>query len=134
MIIDATNSIVGRLGTVVAKEVLRGREVKIVNSEKAIVIGDPKLILKRSLEKRKLGTGVQKGPHYPSKPDMMLKRSIRGMLPWKRTSGREAYKRIKCFIGVPELLKEEKTVSFANKKKPLKFITLGRLSSLIRQK
>jgi len=41
---------------------------------------------------------------------MFVKRTIRGMLPFKRARGREAFKNIKCHIGVPENLKNENHV------------------------
>ena len=52
MIFDAEGSIVGRLATQVAKEALRGNEVIVVNSEKAVLVGDPKIILVKYLAKR----------------------------------------------------------------------------------
>ena len=41
---------------------------------------------------------------------MLVKRTIRGMLPFKRARGREAFKNIKCHVGVPDNLKNEKYV------------------------
>ena len=41
---------------------------------------------------------------------MFVRRTIRGMLPWKRSRGREVYKNIKCHVGTPESLKSEKAI------------------------
>ncbi len=107
MIIDATDLIIGRIATVAAKKALLGEEVKVVNCEKAIITGNKKRIIDDFKQKRERGIPL-KGPYYPRQSHMILKRTIRGMLPYKRERGREALKKIKCFNGVPETLKNEK--------------------------
>jgi large subunit ribosomal protein L13 len=89
------------------------------------------VILEDYLKKRRLGKGVQKGPFFYYKAEMMLRKSIRGMLPWKRTRGREAYRQLICVKGVPEKYKDAKKVTF-EKRDRLKFITLQDLSKLIK--
>ncbi|UCD20824.1 MAG: 50S ribosomal protein L13 [archaeon] len=133
IILDATNAVVGRLAVFAAKKALEGNKIIILNSEKAIITGNPKLVLARHLQKSRLGVGVQKGPNIPKRAEMILRRIIRGMLPWKRTKGREAYKRIKCFLGIPTKYKDKEMKKF---EKPIKTktITLERLSQLVRQK
>lgn len=129
IIIDAKNSVAGRLASFVAKKALQGDKVIIVNSEKAVIIGKKAVILNRYIQKRQLGKGVQKGPHIPSKSDMILRRIIRGMLPWDRTRGREAYKRIYCFREIPEKYKnKEKEFIKLETKNALDYITLQDIS------
>ncbi len=132
IIIDATNSVVGRLASFAAKKLLQGNKIIVVNSEQAIMTGDSKLYMEKYIHKLRLGTGAQKGPHYPRRPEMMVRRMIRGMLPWKRTTGREAYRRIKCFVGVPEEYLSKEKIKIEKKIKT-KFITLGEFSKLITQ-
>jgi len=125
IVIDAKGSVMGRLATFAAKKALQGNDIIIVNSEEAIIIGKPREILKKHAERFALGRSVQKGPHYPRKSEHILRRSIRGMVGIKKSRGREAFKRVKCYIGVPEKYeKAEKLVVF--KKEPLNFITLKR--------
>lgn len=100
MIIDGKDAIVGRLATFAAQQALRGEEVIIVNSEKAIIVGNPRDIEERYKQRINRGTPF-KGPFYPRSPERILRRAIRGMLPIRKERGREAYKRIKCFIGIP---------------------------------
>lgn len=100
MIIDATNLIMGRLGAFVAKTALNGEEVIILNADKAVIVGRKDFLVNFYKEKLKVGT-PNYGPFYMRKPDRFLRRTFRGMLPWKNSRGKEAYKRIKCFIGVP---------------------------------
>ena len=46
VIIDAKNQVVGRLASIVATEVLKGKEIDIVNAEHAVIIGNPDFIVK----------------------------------------------------------------------------------------
>lgn len=104
---DATGCVLGRLATNVAQTVLddEDEEVAVVNCEKAIVTGDREDVLERYKEKHQRGT-QRKGPFFPRVPDRLVKRTVRGMLPYKKARGRDAYKRLKCYIGVPEELSD----------------------------
>ena len=104
MIIDATNLLLGRIGTKDAKAALNGEKVDIINSGKALISGDKKKIMAEYERKREMGI-PSKGPYYHRRPEMLLKRSIRNMLPLRKTRGQEALKRIKCHRGTPESLK-----------------------------
>jgi len=107
MIIDATNLLVGRMATRVAKKALLGEAIDIVNCEKAVISGNKKQILEKYMNALQRGE-IRKGPYVYRKPDLFVKRVIRGMLPRKRARGREALSRIMCHIGVPEELKNKK--------------------------
>src|SRR3989338_6403441 len=115
MIIDAKDTILGRLGSFVAKQVLRGNEVDVVNCEEAVVSGKKQALLSnyiRRIDRKAPG----KGPYLYRRPDMFVRRTIRGMLPFKTSRGREAFKKIKCHIGVPPELKDSKAVVFEDTK------------------
>lgn len=127
---DATNRIVGRLATRVAKNLLDGEEVVVVNVEKAILAG--KKEMKERLYKERIRRGDPlKGPFYPRYPDGIFRRAVRGMLPWHKPKGRDAFRRLKVFVGVPEEFKNKPMEKFkeadASKLKS-KYITLGELS------
>src|SRR3989344_7656110 len=107
MIIDATDLILGRMATVVAKKALIGEKIDIINCENAVVTGDKKNILANYKQKKDRGIPLH-GPYFPRYPDRLVRRTIRGMLPWKRTRGREAFKRVMCYISVPEQFKDKK--------------------------
>ena len=115
MIIDAKDAILGRLSSYASKQVLLGNKVDVINCEECVVSGKKQAILDEYLRRvhRKAPT---KGPYFYRRPDMFVKRTIRGMLPFKRARGRDTFKNIKCYIGVPENLKNEKalTVEGAN--------------------
>ncbi|MBS7655345.1 50S ribosomal protein L13 [Candidatus Bathyarchaeota archaeon] len=102
--IDAEDAILGRLASKAAKLALEGKEVIIFNAEKAVISGKKKAIVnevKRKLETRTLAS-VEKSPKHPRRPDLYVRRVIRGMLPWKKPKGKNAYKKVKVYIGIPE--------------------------------
>ena len=103
-IINAENLILGRMSSIIAKRLLNGEEVIVINAEKAIISGKKASIIKRSKEFLQVGH-PRKGPIHPKKPEKIVKRTIRGMLPWKKSKGRTAYKRLKVFAGEPEVIK-----------------------------
>ena len=109
MIIDAKDAVLGRLSTYVAKQILLGSRVEVVNCEEAVVSGKKHAILENYIRRidRKAPT---KGPYLYRRPDFFVRRTIRGMLPFKRARGRDAFKNIKCHIGVPENLKNETAI------------------------
>lgn len=115
MIIDGSNLILGRLASFVAKKLLMGEEVVIVNSENVLVTGKKDSVLERYRARSNIGY-VKKGPFWPKSPERLVRRTIRGMLPHKQDKGRKAYKRIKCYLGVPEEFKDKKldTIKEAN--------------------
>lgn len=118
MIIDATDLIIGRMASFAAKQVLLGEKVDIVNCEKAVITGSKKMIKDKYLQKVKRGI-PKSGPFYPKQSDRIVRRVVRGMLPFKKNRGREAFKRVMCYIGVPEKFQTQKfeTIENANIKK-----------------
>ncbi len=104
MIVDATGLVMGRLASVTAKHLLAGEDVKIVNIEKAIVTGRKERIFEDYGQARLRGT-KERGPYFPRRPDRIMTRTIRGMLPYKMQRGQDALSRLRVFIGVPRELK-----------------------------
>jgi len=105
--IDASNLVAGRLASFAAKQALQGNHIEIVNSGNAILSGNKKNLL--SEYSLRLQRGMPKtGPFYFRTEDRFLKRLIRGMIPYKKPKGSSALKRIRCYIGIPESLKNQK--------------------------
>ncbi len=105
IVIDGTGCVLGRIASIVAKMALKGEEIHIVNAEKIVITGNRKEIIERYLHKVKrtsLTNPRRYGPYFPKMPDRIVRRTVRGMLPYKTARGREAYKRVKAYIGVPE--------------------------------
>ena len=107
MIIDGNKLILGRVASVVAKKAFDGEFVIIVNCEKMIVTGSRKFLLNKFKERQDKGHPYH-GPFLPKMPDRLVKRVIRGMLPYKKERGRNALKKVMCYIGIPEKYKTQK--------------------------
>lgn len=130
-VIDASDSIVGRLSSAAAKLVLDGEQVVIVNAEKAVISGNPKETFSKYLKNIHRGFVWSKvGPYQPRMPDRIIRRTIRGMLPYKKDYGRKAFKRVKVYMGLPDKYKgkEERLDKTQRTSAVRKFITLGELS------
>jgi len=119
-VIDANGIILGRLASYAAKQALLGENIVILNAEKAIVSGKPKLITKQKAKKLEIKNKatLNEGPYHYRRPDRFLRRSIRGMLPWSKTRGREAFKRVMVYIGEPvEEIKRAQDIDISKEKK-----------------
>jgi large subunit ribosomal protein L13 len=129
VVINGENLILGRLASHVAKLLLSGEEVTIVNAERTIISGSKKNIIGDYHQKRNVGT-ARKGPFFPRMPDRIVKRTVRGMIPYKKSSGKDAYKKLKVYIGVPKDLKAEDLVTLesASAKGKVKYIELAEVS------
>ena len=104
-VIDATDSVLGRLASVVAKRLLNGEEIVIVNAEQAVISGDRVSVSDEY--KRMRGVGSQtSGPFFPRRPDQIVTRTIRGMMPYQKPRGKQAFKRLRVYIGVPDSYSE----------------------------
>jgi len=137
IIIDATNLIVGRIAAYAAKQALLGETVDIVNCENAIISGNRKRIFEKHKHKESLG-GPHWGPFFPKQADRHMRRVVRGMLSYKKARGKEAYKRVMCWLSVPEQLKGKKleTLKQANADKlpTTKYIKLSELMDFLKHK
>jgi large subunit ribosomal protein L13 len=101
-VINGDGLLLGRLASLVAQRGLAGEEIAIVNAEKAIISGSRARVLANYRHKVERGaSGNRWGPFVPRRPDHIMKRTIRGMLPYKRPRGVDALKRIKCYVGIP---------------------------------
>lgn len=134
IVIDAKDCIAGRVAAYAAKKALLGEHIAIVNSESAVISGNKQRIIADFLQKRNRGTWAT-GPFYLRQPDRLLRRIIRGMLPYKKERGRNAYKHILCYVGLPQELKDltKETLLGAQKAKlpHLKYMALGEISKLL---
>ena len=128
MIIDGKNLILGRASSYIAKQALLGESIDVINCEQMFISGSKMDIFDKYLHKKtEMGT-YKKGPFWPRRPDMFVKKTIRGMLPYKFPKGKAALKRIMFHIGSPEGLKgKPETIKFAlvDKIPNLKYIQIG---------
>jgi large subunit ribosomal protein L13 len=106
LVVDASNIVAGRIASIVAKQLLLGERVIVINAEKAVLSGNRASLINEY--KEKLGvrtlTAPWKGPFHWRQPHGILRRIIRGMLPWKKARGRLAMKNLRVYTGTPEKL------------------------------
>lgn len=128
VVIDARDCILGRVASNVADRALDGERIAVVNVEQAVITGNDDDIM--SVYEKRLDVGSDRGPYYPKRPDRIFKRSIRGMLPYKRPHGRKAFENVRCYIGNPyedeqaEVLDDTSLDRLSN----IKFVSLSDIS------
>ena len=94
--------VLGRASSYLAKELLtKEDEIVVVNAEKAVVSGRKRYTIERYKMERDVGS-VRKGPRFPKEADRIFRRTVRGMLPMKDSKGKNAYKKLRVYIGVPK--------------------------------
>jgi large subunit ribosomal protein L13 len=133
VVIDAEGLILGRMASSIAKRLLQGETVTIINAEKAAISGKRKSRVAEAKTFLEVGH-PRRGPYHPRRPDRIVRRTIRGMLPWKKPKGQQAYKRLKVFLGIPQEFKdkEAQTIPEANAERlRCPHITVGELAKEI---
>jgi large subunit ribosomal protein L13 len=110
---------------------LCGEEIDVINAESAVVSGSAETTLSKYQILRKKGS-KEKGPYFPKRSDMMLRRTVRGMLPYKKSAGRAAFERLRVYIGTPAELSSvnAETLERAQKSRlsTIKVVELGKIS------
>jgi large subunit ribosomal protein L13 len=127
VVVDARDCILGRVASQVAERALDGETVAVVNAEETVITGSDDDVM--SVFEKRAELGSDSGPYYPKRPDRIMKRSIRGMLPYKRPRGREAFEGIRVYVGDPfeddaEVLEGTSLDRLSN----IKFVQLGDVS------
>lgn len=133
IVVDGTGHILGRLASRVAKLLLEGNRVVIVNSEKVLLSGGRKSTINEFLSRLEIKSRVnpEYGPYHPRRPENIVSRTVRGMLPMRKSRGALAYDRLKVFPGVPREYERVEKITFpeAIAKKPISFyISVGEIS------
>ncbi|QLH84365.1 50S ribosomal protein L13 [Halosimplex pelagicum] len=130
VVVDARDCILGRVASQVAERAMDGERVAVVNAEAAVITGSEDDVIGTFETRRELGS--DQGPAYPKRPDGILKRSIRGMVPYKTTRGRDAFENVRVYVGNPydddgEVLDGTSLDRLSN----IKFVSLGDVSEAL---
>jgi len=132
-VIDASGLILGRMASAVAKRLLSGEPIVIVNSEKVVLSGKRLSRVKEARAFLDIGH-PRKGPFHPRRPDRIVHKTVRGMLPHRQPKGQMALRRLRVFLGVPVKLKDVafQTIPDANVSKlKCSYVTVGDLAKEI---
>ena len=129
-VVNGEGLILGRMCSKIAKRLLNGEQIVIVNAEKITVSGKKKSKIAEAKEFLEVGA-PERGPFHSRRPDRIVRKTVRGMVPWKQPKGKTAYKRLKVYMGVPAEFKdsamETDKYALASKLKGPHF-TLGELA------
>ena len=136
IVVDATDHIAGRLSSNVAKLLLKGNRVSVVNCDKIMISGTRSNIISEYREFLEINSinHWKHGPKHPRRPDTIMKKMIRGMLPNEKPSGKEAHKRLRTYIGSPKEVKSLKKIKFEKamiKKASSKYTTMADLGRTV---
>jgi large subunit ribosomal protein L13 len=118
IVVDGSNCISGRLCSKVSKLLMQGNRVSVVNAEKVMISGNKYEVIesyKKTLEISSVTNPIH-GPFHPRRPDTIITRMIRGMVPKRKPSGIQAFKRLRVYIGIPEDLKKSTIKTFDDTK------------------
>jgi large subunit ribosomal protein L13 len=103
IIIDATDHILGRLASIIAKKLLNGERVVVVNAERAMISGKRHMVFREFLSRLEIKSRInpRHTPRHPRRPDTIFKRVVRGMLPRRKPKGVSALRRLRVYVGRP---------------------------------
>jgi large subunit ribosomal protein L13 len=130
VVIDAANSILGRMASYAAKQALLGKNVIIVNCNHTLLTGRRRMVIGEYGHSRRRGGRSLNGPHFPKNPERIVKRTVRGMLSYTQQRGLDALKRVMCYNLVPKEYESSKKVTFPSTTKS-RTMSLGDLSKEI---
>lgn len=134
-IIDGKDHILGRLSSAVAERIMDGESIVVVNAQDILVTGNKENTF--ADYKNRVDRGqIRKGPYYPRRADLLFKRTVRGMIPFKKSSGREAFRRIHAYVGVPREFQDQdmERIENAMRLNTGKYTTLGAVSGFLGSK
>ncbi len=122
----------GRLATLVAKDALMGEEVHIINCEKVMISGRRENTIERQQDKRERVGYPLKSQHHSRMPERVVRRAVRGMLPWHINRGKIAFKRVICHrSSAPDDVPKQTPIvvkdASMHKLPNLNYITIGEL-------
>jgi len=127
VVVDARDCILGRVASEVATRAMDGDRVAVVNAERAVITGNEESTM--SVYRKRAEIGSDSGPYYPKRPDGIMKRAVRGMVPYKTDRGREAFENVRVYVGDPfdgegEVVEGTSLDRLSN----IKFTSLGEVS------
>ena len=137
LFIDGKEHVLGRLASYAAKSALLGNKIVILNCEKIVKTGKRNVIVDIFAERIHNIGSRDKGPFWPRRPDTIVRRAIKRMIPYKKARGVEALHNIEVYMGIPKEYSEAKMISIDQaklKESELRYITIGDLSTRLGSK
>jgi large subunit ribosomal protein L13Ae len=136
VVIDGKGHLLGRLASIVSKQLLNGKKIVVVRCEAIVISGS--LIRNKTkyaqFARKRMNTNPSRGPYHFRSPARIFWRTIRGMIPHKTVRGATALARLSVFEGIPEPFDKKKRVVVPDALKALRlrsdrrFTLLGSLA------
>lgn len=103
VVVDGRGHLMGRLASIVAKELLNGQKVVVVRCEELEMSNSiyANRVQFRHFVKKRTATNPKRGPFHETSPAELFKRAVRGMIPRKTARGAAALMRFKAVEGIP---------------------------------
>ncbi len=110
IVIDGKGKVLGRMGSTVAKMLIENKKVAVINAESVVISGHMREITSKYKRRFELQdkANPEHSPYWSKRPDLFVKRVIRGMLPYKQPKGKTAFRLLRVYLGVPDELKDKK--------------------------
>jgi large subunit ribosomal protein L13 len=93
------DNVAGRLASKVAKAIINGERVTVINSQDLVMVGNKKSILEKFTTR--VDGAVKSNPHYGPKydriPSKIFRRMVRNMLPTKKRAKERIIKQLRVF-------------------------------------
>jgi len=126
LVINGENEILGRVASHAAKNALQGKTVVVINCDKVLISGNKSAIMDKYLTMR-----MRKAVKFPSVPEQIMKRTIRGMINYKSGRGAAAFKKIRCYNNAPEEYQKVSAIKLGNKN--IDLMTLKEMGRLLKE-
>jgi len=137
VVVDGKGHLLGRLASIVAKQLLSGQSIVVTRCEALNISGEffrAKLKYHAYLRKQTRYNPTRGGPFHFRAPSRIFYKTVRGMIPHKTARGKAALDRLKVFEGVPPPYDKKKRMVVPQALRVLrlkpgrKYCTVGRLS------
>lgn len=137
VVVDGKGHLLGRLASIVAKQLLSGQRVVVVRCEELNISGSffRNKLKYHAFLRKKVVTNPRRGAFHFRAPSKIFWRTVRGMIPHKTSRGAAALERMKVFEGIPEPFSSMKrmvvpaALRVMRLKPGRRFCTLKRLST-----
>lgn len=133
LVVDATNHVLGRLASIVAKKLLEGYRVVVLNAERALISGKKEALLREQSDWLNVRSAInpRHTPRHPRTPDGIITYAVRGMLPRRKPRGLEALRRLRVYVDEPPSYKGARALRLEEalaRGHPSRYVSLGALA------
>lgn len=139
VVIDGKGHLVGRLASIVAKQLLEGQKIVVVRAEALNISGEffRNMLQFHDYLRKATAFNKNRGPFHFKAPSRIFYKAVRGMVAHKTARGKAAMERLKVFDGIPPPYDKKKRVVVPHALRILrlkpgrKYTNLGQLATSV---